>query len=141
MGYPPGFAPGKTVAALAISALLAIALAWGIRYRLIEPAAMAAWCHAARPDWQCAVRQITLWLLTDQRLGWVALLGSAAAYFLRFKSLEWLAWLAWGFAGAGLALYNAELAAPALLLAGLAIVRGAGFRLAKKSFVAMNGPQ
>lgn len=119
-----GFAPGKTVAALAISALLAMALAWGIRHRLIEPAAMAAWCGAAVQDWRCAVRQITLWSLTDQRLGWMALLGSAAAYFLGFGSLEWLAWLAWGLACAGLVLYNAELAAPALLLAGLAIVRG-----------------
>ena len=87
---------------------------------------MAALCDLANPGWQCAVRKIAIWGLTDQRMGWLALLLGAAAQAKRFKPLEslgWLAWPAWTVASLGLVLYNAELAAPSLLLAGLSIFR------------------
>ncbi len=126
-----GIQPSRTIAAMAATALLAVVLAWGIRHRLIEPVQMAAWCDMANPGWQCVVRRGAIWWLTDQRLGWLALLLGAAAQASRFKPLEslgWVAWPAWVGASLGLVLYNAELAAPSLLLAGLSIVRRGGFR-------------
>lgn len=131
MPAQPSTKTRQTLAAMAASALIAGGLAWGIRHRLIEPAQMAALCDLANPMWQCAVRRGTIWLLTDQRLGWLALLLGVGGQANRFKPLEflgWLAWPAWFGASAGLVLYNAELAAPALLLAGLSILRQGGPR-------------
>lgn len=131
MSAQPSTKTRQTIAAMAACALIAGGLAWGIRHRLIEPAQMAALCDLANSVWQCAVRRGTIWLLTDQRLGWLALLLGVASQANRFKPLEslgWLSWPAWYGASAGLVLYNAELAAPGLLLAGLSIVRQDGFR-------------
>ena len=131
MAAQPSTKTRQTLAAMAASALIAGGLAWGIRHRLIEPIQMAALCDLVNPMWQCAVRRGTIWLLTDQRLGWLALLLGVGAQANRFKPLESfgrLAWPAWTVASLALVLYNAELAAPSLLLAGLSTVRQDGSR-------------
>ena len=97
--------------------------AHAIRYDLIEPASVGAFCETASTQlthWRCLIRQVVIALLTDQRLGWLSI--AVALLSLGF-SASTLGWCAWSLASAGFVLYNAELAAPALLLAGLALTR------------------
>ena len=103
---------------------LALIGAYSIRYDLIEPASVGAFCEAASTHWQCLIRQAVLALLTEQRLGWLSI---AVALLSLVFGASALGWCAWFLASAGFVLYNAELAAPALLLAGLALT-GARYR-------------
>ena len=108
---------------LAIVCVVALMGARSIRYDLIEPASMGAFCEAASSQsahWRCMIRQAIIGLLTDQRLGWLA--TALALLSLAFRTSA-LGWFAWCVASAGFVLYNAELSAPALLLAGLALTR------------------
>ena len=108
------------VAILASVCGLALIGARAIRYDLVEPASVGAFCETASTHWRCVIREGVLALLTDQRLGWLAI--AVALLSLAFRTPA-LGWCAWSFASVGFVLYNAELAAPALLLAGLALTR------------------
>ena len=110
----------RWVAALITVGCLALIAAYHVRYSAVEPAAVGAFCEAVAADWRCQVRQAFLALLTDQRLGWLAIAVAAAS--LMFTA-QWLGWIAWFVASAGFVLYNAELSSPALLLAGVALTR------------------
>lgn len=108
-----------------IAALLAVGgsgliVAYYVRHDLVEPASMGAFCEIATTHWRCLIRQAIIGLLTDQRLGWLAV--ALAVLSLIFRLPTW-GWLAWFLAPAGFVLYHAELSAPALLLAGVALVR------------------
>lgn len=96
-----------------------------VRYDLIEPAAVGAFCETASSHWRCLIRQAVLTLLTEQRLGWLSIVAAVLGLIFRMRTLGWCAWY---LASTGFVLYNAELAAPALLLAGLALTR-ARYRL------------
>jgi len=101
--------------------LLALVLASLARYWLVEPADLTATCDAA--PWQgavCVLRSLTVQAFAAQRLGGVALALGLLALLTRWRVAALLA-LAAG--GAGLVLYSTTLAAPAVLLAGLALVR------------------
>ena len=111
------------IATLAGVCGLALICAHAIRYDLIEPASVGAFCETASTqstNWRCLIRQGVLALLTEQRLGWLSI---AVALFSLVFSASALGWCAWFLASTGFVLYNAELAAPALLLAGLALTR------------------
>ena len=99
---------------------LTLICAHSIRYDLIEPASVGAFCEAASGHWRCLIRRSVLALLTEQRLGWLAIAVALLSLVARASALGWIAWC---LASAGFVLYNAELAAPALLLAGLALTR------------------
>ena len=102
---------------------LALISARYIRYDLIEPASIGAFCETASTHtthWRCLIRQAVLALLTEQRLGWLSIAAALLSLVLRMPTLGWCAWF---LASTGFVLYNAELAAPALLLAGLALTR------------------
>ena len=102
-------------------AVLSLVLAGFARYRLVEPADLTATCDAA--PWQgavCVLRSLTVQAFAAQRLGGVALALGLLALLTRWRVAAVLA-LAAG--GAGLVLYSTTLAAPAVLLAGLALVR------------------
>lgn len=99
---------------------VALTSAYYIRYDLIEPAAVGTFCETASALWRCLIRQAILVLLTEHRLGWLAV---AAALLSLVLGMPTLGWCAWFLASAGFVLYNAELAAPALLLAGVALAR------------------
>ena len=97
--------------------------AHSIRYDLIEPASVGAFCETASTQSThccCLIRQAILFVLTDQRLGWLSI--AVALLSLVFRSSA-VGWCAWCLASVGFVLYNAELAAPALLIAGLALTR------------------
>ena len=111
------------IATLAGVCGLALICAHSIRYDLIEPASVGAFCEAASTqstNWRCLIRQAVLALLTEQRLGWLSIAVALLSLVARASALGWIAWC---LASAGFVLYNAELAAPALLLAGLALTR------------------
>ena len=108
------------IATLAGVAGFALMGAHAVRYDLIEPAAVGAFCETASTHWRCLIRQAVLALLTEQRLGLLSIVLALLSLLLRMSALGWPAWF---LASTGFVLYNAELAAPALLLAGLALTR------------------
>ena len=111
------------IATLAGVCGLALIGAHAIRYDLIEPASVGAFCETASTqstNWRCLIRQSVLALLTEQRLGWLSIAMALLSLIFRTSTLGWCAWF---LASTGFVLYNAELAAPALLLAGLALTR------------------
>lgn len=110
----------RSYAALIAVGGLALMVAYYVRYSVVEPVSVGAFCEAATTHWRCLIRQGLLSLLTDHRLGWLAI---ALAVLSLIFGVPTFGWLAWFLACAGFVLYNAELAAPALLLAGVALVR------------------
>ena len=111
------------IATLAGVCGLALIGAHAFRYDVIEPASVGAFCEAASTqstNWRCLIRQSVLTLLTEQRLGWLSIAMALLSLIFRTSTLGWCAWF---LASTGFVLYNAELAAPALLLAGLALTR------------------
>ena len=99
---------------------LALIGAHYIRFELIEPVSVGTFCQTTSSHWRCLIRETVLALLTEQRLGWLSI--AAALLSLVFGTAA-LGWFAWSVAATGFVLYNAELAAPALLLAGLSLTR------------------
>ena len=108
------------IATLAGVGGLALICAHTIRFDLVEPASVGAFCETASTHWRCLIRQGVLALLTEQRLGWLSI---AMALLSLIFTTSTLGWCAWFLASAGFVLYHAELSAPALLLAGLALTR------------------
>ena len=108
------------IATLAGVCGLALMGAHAIRYDLIEPASVGAFCETALTHWRCLIRHSVLALLTEQRLGWLSIAMALFSLIFRTSTLGWCAWF---LTSTGFVLYNAELSAPALLLAGLALTR------------------
>ena len=106
-----------------IALCAALLLASLARYRLVEPAALTAVCDAV--PWEsttCIVRSLTVQAFADGRLGMLALALAVLALVTRWRTVGLFALAA---AGAGLVLYSTRWAAPAALLAGLALLRAA----------------
>jgi hypothetical protein len=99
---------------------LALTSAHYVRYNVVEPIAMGAFCESASAHGKCVLRQVVITLLSENRLGWLSVSVAALSMVLRIASLGWCAWF---LATASFVLYSAELAAPALLLAGLTLTR------------------
>lgn len=95
----------------------ALATAWLLRFGWVENGGLAALCDAQAG---CMLKSAVVALLTDQRIGWAALLIALLALAARHRVA---AYLGLALACAGLTLYGAGPAAPAfwiavLLLAG-----------------------
>jgi len=101
-------------------ALASLALAAMLRFQLVEPAAMTATCDALRWQGWCALRTLTIEAFIHDRLAMAALAVAILALLRHSRRLGLLALAA---ASGGLMLYSATLAAPAVLLAALALVR------------------
>jgi hypothetical protein len=102
------------------AALLLASLA---RYRLVEPAALTALCDAMPWDSPtCIVRSLTVQAFAAERLGMLALTLAVLALLTRWRTLGLFALAA---AAAGLVLYSTRWAAPAVLLAALALLPAA----------------
>ncbi len=105
--------------ALSVAAL-ALGLSAALRYRVVEPADVSAFCGAVGSgDLLCVLRSAVVALFSQQRLGWLALGLSILALWARQRNL---ALLALATACAGLMLYCTRYAAPAALLAALALL-------------------
>lgn len=113
---------GLRVALIALSlAAITLALAGLARSQLVEPAHWSAACDAA--PWQgawCPLRSALIEAFVSQRIGWVALAVAIGAVVLRKRPLAYAS-LALGCAG--LVLYSVSAAAPAVLVAALALAR------------------
>lgn len=100
-----------------LGALLLASLA---RYRLVEPAALTALCDAMSWDSPlCILRSLTVQAFAAERLGMVALALAVLALLTRWRAAGLFALAA---ASAGLVLYSTRWAAPAVLLAALALL-------------------
>jgi hypothetical protein len=107
--------------ALAAASLLLASLA---RHRLVEPADLTAACDAAPwSDLACTLRTLVIQAFAAQRLALVALGCALLATFTRSR---WLALAGLAAGCAALVLYSVWLAAPAVLLAALVLVRPRG---------------
>lgn len=108
------------LAAPLLALLCALLLASLARYRLVEPAALTALCDAMPWDSpRCIVRSLTVQAFANGRLGIFALALAMLALLTRWRTIGLIALAA---AGAGLVLYSTRWAAPAALLAGLALL-------------------
>ena len=101
------------------------ALAFWLRYGVIQPQEIGIRCgQADAPGW-CAPRQ---WLILAQHYrvwGWVALVSAAIALFVTLPAVATRLVIAVAalFSALALVLYNATLGAPALVLMLLALLR------------------
>lgn len=101
--------------------VLTLAIANWLRHGLVEPLELAARCDTTPwQGWDCILRSATVQVFAGHRLGTVALVCGVLAFA---SGWLWLARLALVGGCAGLVLYSVPLAAPAVLLAGLAWVR------------------
>jgi hypothetical protein len=106
--------------AVVLGALLLASLA---RHRLVEPAALTALCDAMPFDSpRCILRSLTVQAFAAERLGMLALALAVLALLTRWRKVGLFALAA---AGAGLVLYSTRWAAPAALLAALALLPAA----------------
>ena len=100
--------------------LLGFALAFWLRYGVIQPTDMGIICGQADvPSW-CAPRQ---WLISAQHYriwGWVGLAGALIGLFIGGR---WIIAIALLFSAMALVLYNATLGAPAMIVTLLALLR------------------
>jgi hypothetical protein len=100
--------------------LLGFALAFWLRYGVIQPTEMGIACgQADAPGW-CAPRQ---WLISAQHYriwGWVGLVGGLIGLFAGGR---WIIAIALVFSAMALVLYNATLGAPAMIVTLLALLR------------------
>lgn len=99
---------------------LALVVSASLRHRLIEPAQVAAFCGSAGGgEPMCILRRAVVAMFAEQRLGWAAMLLSLLALWTRRRALGLLAIAV---ASAGLMLYCTRYAAPAAVLAALALL-------------------
>lgn len=104
-----------------VVAALALAVAMAARHGLVEPAALTARCDAA--PWQgfeCSLRTLIVQAFVGQRIGVLAVVLALLATVMRWRAAA-IASLMIG--SAGMVLYSLTWAAPAVLLAGLVLVR------------------
>jgi len=99
---------------------LSLALSLGARFALVEAPEVAGTCEAAPWDGLCILRSTLVQAFVGQRIGWFALASGVAATLSR---RPWIASLALASGCAGLALYAAGPAAPAVLLGAMVLVR------------------
>ncbi len=120
--------PARGLAALAGLLLCAAAylVGYAVRYRLVEPEAMGAACERGDP-WWCGLRTGFIMFTQWNGFGWAALalvvLAVAAAVASRPATMRALALAALTIGGFGLILYNATMAAVAVVLALLCLAR------------------
>lgn len=103
-----------------LAALAAGLIAAWLRYRLVEPAALAQACAAGAPGMRCAMRAATVAAFHSHGLTMVCAVLTALALITRLRSAAILA-LAAG--AVGLVLYSFEAGAAALLVGALELAR------------------
>ena len=98
---------------------------YGLRYGLMEDPQWVGTCVAEAARWECQLRSNLGLLIHFRVMGWIALVLSIVAFFVRGRVGSALAVLALLFGLPALALYNASLAVFAVVIAGLRLGRAA----------------
>lgn len=101
-------------------AAVSMAVAYAIRFGLVEPPQTAWACQAVSPPWWCP-----LWMVTTEslRLGVTGFAALACGLVAVWRGGRRLALAAVGLGAAGLALYGPEPAAGGVLLGAMALLR------------------
>lgn len=100
-----------------------LAVASWLRHGFVEPAELSARCDTTPwQGWDCVLRSATVQVFAGHRLGLCAFVSGLLAVT---SGRPWLAYVALASGCAGLVLYAVPLSAPAVLLAGLTLVRAA----------------
>jgi hypothetical protein len=112
----------KAAVRIAVSVAIALVVAVGVRYAIIEPVGLAHLCGAPGAPWWCAPRALAAAALDAGALGFGSLAAGVLAIFTRLSG--------WALAGAclgaaGLVLYAAATGAVGLLLGLLVLARTA----------------
>jgi len=120
------FESGTAVIRIAASVAIALAIAAGVRYAVIEPAGLAHLCGAPGAPWWCAPRALAAAVLDAGALGFGAIGAGVLASLTRRSG--------WAFAAAclgaaGLVLYAVVTGAVGLLLGLLVLARAGGATL------------
>jgi hypothetical protein len=107
-----------TAAAVSVAAA---ALAYGLRFGLIEPVDEALRCDAAPwSDAACVLRSLTVQSFANHGLGWSALAAGFASLAFRRPAL---AWLGLGLGWMGMVLYTADASVLGLLASWMGLSR------------------
>jgi hypothetical protein len=115
-------------AKLRLTAQLALPCLWlaacyGLRFHLMEDAAWLEMCGATPQRFECRLRDMTGLAIHYGVLAWISVALAVPAFFVRGKHGRRLAWLALAAAIAALVLYTVTMAAFALLLGALRLIR------------------
>lgn len=121
---PRSWTPRRALA-WAIVPLVGLALAFWLRYGVIQPEAIGLLCADADPPGWCRPRE---WLILGQHYevwGWIALAGAMVALVVTLPTavLRVVLGIALLFSAVALVLYNTTLGAIALVLTLLALLR------------------
>lgn len=108
----------RILAWLALASVLVMAML--IRYRLIEPAAVAQACDAGSRVWACGIRRLAILTFDHQQLSYLAVAGSILALLTRSASI---AWLTAAVSAVGLVWYCFEPCAVGLVIGVLVLAR------------------
>ncbi|MDR2309248.1 MAG: hypothetical protein LBE53_18920 [Paucimonas sp.] len=114
---------GWAVPLLLVLLLLLLVGSYGVRYQLMEEASWVGVCSTQGAPWPCEVRSLLGLAIHHQVMAWAALGLALLAQLLRGPGGKWLAGLALVCGVPALVLYTASIAAFALVLAGLRLVR------------------
>ena len=120
------FRTRKATVRIAVSVVMALAIAAGVRYAIIEPAGLAHLCGAPGAPWWCVPRALAAAVLGAGVLGFGAI-GAGVLAILTRRSAWALAAACLG--AAGLVLYAVATGAVGLLLGLLVLARAGGATL------------
>lgn len=114
------FTTARPLGGVLLAATAALLAAW-LRWSFIEPEKIGSACAAAGAPWWCVFRQ-ALMLATGYNLfGALPLAAAAGAILTTGRRHLWAGHAALALGGVGMVLYNASLAAVAVVLAVLAL--------------------
>ncbi|QRY78944.1 hypothetical protein JVX91_25770 [Pseudomonas sp. PDNC002] len=108
---------------LLLALALCVAASYGLRFGLMEDGRWVGICADEPGNWACGLRSQLGWAIHFGVFGKLALGLSLLAFFVPRQAGWWLAVLAMAVTLPALALYNANFAVFAVVLAGLRLVR------------------
>ncbi len=100
--------------------LLTVAAAMGLRYQLVEPAAVGLLCDPGTGPWWCSLRAVAIGLFGSGLIGLASVVAAVLAHALDRRGLALVALVT---GAAGLVLYNADAAAAGFVIGLLRAIR------------------
>ncbi|MBL8445783.1 MAG: hypothetical protein JNJ44_00020 [Zoogloeaceae bacterium] len=110
---------GAGMLAVMVAGGVALIVAWGLRYGLLEAGRLPADCSVLRGA-ACTFKEALVWIFLGNKLGWLALASGAMAFFSGNRALAWVGWIT---SMLGIILYCFDTSAVGLLAALLALIR------------------
>ena len=114
---PRNFLKDRSALVAVLIAALCAGVGYVLRYAWVEPEAIGALCKSADAVWWCPLRTAMIVTTEWNGLGYTAVALALLSLFAGRSGAVWLATVAMAIGGAGMVLYNATEAGPALILA------------------------